>query len=344
MAIRNAVVLVNTGSPASYHTADVRRYLREFLSDPYVIDLPSFLRLPLVYGIIAPLRGPKSAQMYRSIWAPEGSPLLVHTRRLAEKIQKKIGKNAKVTWAMRYGAPSMESVLKGLKEEGVENLFCIPLFPQYALSTYESVSNRFYHLVRVARVAPDFQKTEIMEPYFDQEDYIEALYDLLKPGLKKGGYTLFSFHSLPERHLHKADPARNHCLKTPNCCETHSQAHATCYRAQALKTVELLARRAALSPGRYSVSFQSAMNGKWLGPATEDELVRLAKAGETHVTLMAPGFAADNLETLEELSIRAVQAFTGAGGKELKVIESLNSSPKWVDALSRRIAQQFSIQ
>lgn len=332
---KKGVLLVNTGSPRTPRTADVRRYLREFLGDKHVIDIPTPLRLALVHGIIAPLRGPKSAAMYESIWTPEGSPLLLHTRNLVEKLRAKAGSGFEAAWAMRYGDPSIAAAIDELSRKGVEELLLLPMFPQYALSTWATVVEEF------ERHAARFRKTLIAKPYYADAGYIKALAALLRESHTQGDYLLFSFHSLPLRHLTKADPARERCLKTPGCCSLTPQAPPYCYRAQALATADLLAGELGLTPSRYSLSFQSAMSGKWLGPSTEDELRRLAAAGESCVTLAAPGFTADNLETIEELSMRARPLFLEAGGERLSVAPSLNDSPKWVDGLYRLIQKNF---
>ncbi|HXE43374.1 MAG TPA: ferrochelatase, partial [Candidatus Baltobacteraceae bacterium] len=226
------ILLVNLGSPDSTSVSDVRRYLNEFLMDGRVIDAPWMIRRFIV-GMVLINRPKESAHAYEKIWTPEGSPLVVISRNVQKKLQERV--QPPVELAMRYQNPSIESAIKKLTAQKVDDLLLIPLFPHYAMSSYETA------VVRVQEVARKFapqMKITVQPPYFDLPEYISALVASAKDHLEAGyDHLLFSFHGIPERHLHKSDPTHNHCLKNENCCEGSSQVHATCYRAQCFKTV-----------------------------------------------------------------------------------------------------------
>jgi ferrochelatase len=324
------VLLVNLGSPDSTAVPDVRRYLREFLMDPRVIDAPYLVRFALVNGIIAPFRARKSAEAYRKIWTSEGSPLISISRRLAAQLQEELGVHVAV--AMRYQKPGIAEAIQKLSKAGVARLLVIPLFPHYAMSSYES------GVVKVKSVAAEIApriSLDVMPPYFDHPCYIEALVAAAGAYLKSDEHLLFSFHGIPERHILKADPSGCHCLKVQNCCESPSPAHQTCYRRQCIATVTGFAAAAGLLPGSYSFSFQSRLGkDKWLGPATHDQLVRLARSGVRKLAVICPAFTVDCLETLEEIGIRGKQTFLAQGGAEFNLIPCLNDHPVWVKSLA----------
>jgi len=228
-----AVLLVNLGSPDSPTEPDVRRYLREFLMDGRVLDAPWPIRFCVVHFTILPTRPRESAHAYSTIWTDEGSPLIVTSRHVRELLQERL--SVPVELAMRYQNPSIESAVKSLAAQGVAETFLIPLFPHYAMSSYESAVVRVQEVAR--QVAPGMT-VEVMPPYYDHPDYIRALVASARESLARPhDHVLFSFHGLPERHMRKADPTGSHCLASPNCCETPSVAHKTCYRAQCFKTV-----------------------------------------------------------------------------------------------------------
>jgi ferrochelatase len=333
---KQGVLLVNLGSPDSTAVADVRRYLREFLMDPRVIDAPYPVRFALVNGIIAPFRAKKSAEAYRKIWTREGSPLVSMSTRLAAELQDELGIH--VGLAMRYQKPGIAEVVQQLSIAGVRRLLVIPLFPHYAMSSYESAMVKVAHVV--AEVAP-WISINVVPPYFDHPRYIDALVATARPYLTPPGqvkpdeHLLFSFHGIPERHVLKTDPSGCHCLKVRNCCEQPSKAHETCYRRQCIATVTGFAAAAGLSPGSYSFSFQSRLGkDKWLEPATPDQLVRLAHAGVRNLTVICPAFTVDCLETIEEIGIRGREIFLAEGGAAFSLIPCLNDHPVWVNALA----------
>ncbi len=325
-------LLVNLGSPDSPSTADVRRFLREFLMDPRVLDLPWPVRFFVVHGLILPRRSAASAEAYRSIWLPEGSPLIVHGRRLLSGLRARV--DCPVELAMRYQNPSIHSALRRLAAQGVDDLLLIPLFPHYAMSSYETAVDRVRR-VR-SRVAPQMRLT-VHPPYGNHPEYLTALTASAASHLhREHDHLLFSFHGIPERHLRKSDPTRRHCLSRADCCWVPSEAHATCYRAQCYQTMSAFVARTGTT--RYSISFQSRVgNQPWLTPYTDLELVRLARAGVRRLLVVCPAFVADCLETLEEIGIRGRARFREAGGETLELIPCLNDHPLWITALQKMI-------
>jgi protoporphyrin/coproporphyrin ferrochelatase len=327
---KEGVLLLNLGSPDSPEVSDVRRYLGEFLMDGRVLDAPWPIRFGLVHFGILPKRPKHSAEAYRSIWTDQGSPLIVSSRRIQAALQERL--DIPVEIAMRYQNPSIEHAIEKLATGGVTNLLVIPLFPHYAMSSYESAAERAREVAR--KRAPQM-RLEIVAPYYDQPAYIAALVASASRYLEQNhDYILFSFHGLPERHLRKADKAGCHCMKVENCCEVPSPAHATCYRAQCLKTVRSFARATDLPDGSYSVAFQSRLGREaWMQPYTDVEIERLAKAGVKRLAVICPAFISDCLETLEEIGIRGRETFLQAGGAELTLVPCLNDHPEWITAL-----------
>ena len=323
--MNKAVLLVNLGSPDSTSVGDVRRYLNEFLMDGRVIDTPWLLRRFIV-GMILINRPKESAHAYQSIWTKEGSPLIVTSRKVQAKLQERV--TVPVELAMRYQHPSIESAIRKLVEQKIDKTFLIPLFPHYAMSSYETAVVRVREVAR--QIAPNM-KVVVQPPYGDAPDYIAALADSAANHLEAGfDHLLFSFHGIPERHLHKSDPTGGHCLIAPNCCETASPAHATCYRAQCFKTMAAFVEQAAIPANQCSISFQSRLGrDPWLKPYTDFELMELPRRGLKKLLVICPSFVSDCLETLEEIGIRRRKTFLEAGGKEFAQIPCLNEHPLW---------------
>jgi len=337
---RTGVLLVNLGSPDSTEVGAVRRYLREFLMDPRVLDTPWPIRFCVVHFAILPKRPHESAGAYRRIWWPEGSPLIEISRRVQAELQKRV--RVPVELAMRYQNPSIERAVASLTAAGVDNVLVIPLFPHYAMSSYESAVERVRH---VARQRAPQMKLSFVPPFYDHPDYITALVASTRSYLQNGyDHLLFSFHGLPERHMRKADPTRCHCLAVKDCCSVPSPAHDTCYRAQCFKTVQAFVQQANLPAQKYSVAFQSRLGrDPWLKPYTDHELVRLAQTGVKKLLVICPAFVSDCLETLEEIGMRGHDSFREAGGSELTLIPCLNEHPLWLDALERMIARHLGL-
>jgi ferrochelatase len=333
-----AVLLVNLGSPASPAVPDVRRYLREFLGDERVLDLPAPARWLLLEGVILPTRPKKSAHAYASIWTKAGSPLIAISQQVRQALAATLGPDTPVYLAMRYGAPSIASVVAQLAADGVQELLLLPQYPHYAMASWETVVVRV--MEEIAQQAPRMRVTTV-QPFYADADYIAALHAVAAPHLAQGyDHLLFSYHGLPVRHMRKADSSRAHCLTVADCCQTCSPAHATCYRAQCLATTRALAQRAGLDPARHSVSFQSRLAGEpWLEPFTDLEFERLPKAGVKNLLVICPAFVADCLETLEEIADRGRATFLAAGGTRFLQIPCLNSHPAYIDFLAKRVQQ-----
>jgi protoporphyrin/coproporphyrin ferrochelatase len=331
------ILLVNLGSPDSTSVGDIRKYLREFLMDRRVLDTPWPIRFCVVNFAILPTRPKQSAEAYEKIWTPEGSPLIVTSRHVRAKLQERVA--VPVELAMRYQNPSIENAIRKLCDAKVNELFLIPLFPHYAMSSYESAVECVKKAAR--RIAPQM-RIEVQPPFFDSPDYISALVADAKNHLE-GDYDhlLFSFHGIPERHLKKSDPTGRHCLKIENCCEVESPAHRTCYRAQCFKTVAAFVAKAQIPSGKFSVAFQSRLGrDPWLKPYTDLELAEFPKRGIKKLLVICPAFVSDCLETLEEINIRGRETFLLAGGKEFAQIPCLNEDSLWISALEK-MARRF---
>ncbi len=325
-----AVLLVNLGSPDSPSVTDVRRYLNEFLMDGRVIDTPWLLRR-FVVGMILIKRPAESGHAYEKIWTKDGSPLVVTSKHVRTALQKRL--SVPVELAMRYQNPSIESAVKNLAAKGATDVLLIPLFPHYAMSSYETAVVRVQEVA--TRLAPQMKIT-VQPPYYDHPDFIAALVASTAEFLKKDyDHLLFSYHGIPERHLRKSDPTGCHCLQVENCCEVASKAHATCYRAQCLATTRAFVKLAGVPEGKYSVSFQSRL-GKdpWLKPYTDYELQRLAQEGKKRMMVICPAFVSDCLETIEEIGMRGCEDFMAASGREFTRIPCMNEHPRWIDALA----------
>ena len=333
---KQGVLLINLGSPDSASVPDVRKYLREFLMDPCVLDAPWPVRALIVYGCILPFRPKLSAEAYRKIWTPEGSPLVVTSRKVQRELQRRLGSEVAVELAMRYQSPGIASAIATLHAQGITDVFVIPLFPHYAMSSYGTAVLRAQEIA--AKEAPGM-RLKIAKPYYAEPSYIQALAASASEFLQKGyDHLLFSFHGLPERHLRKADPTRSHCLESDDCCERPSPAHQTCYRAQCFSTVRAFTREAGVPSDKVSVAFQSRLGrDPWLKPYTEAEFTRLAQSGVKKLLVLCPAFTSDCLETLEEVAIRGRHTFLQAGGEEFTLIPCLNDHPQWIRALESMV-------
>ncbi len=334
------VLLINLGSPDSTSVADVRTYLGEFLMDPRVIDSPWPIRWCVVNLAILPTRPAQSAEAYAKIWTPEGSPLVVTSRKVQRAMQERLGPEIPVELAMRYRHPSVESAILRLRDAGVNDVLVLPLFPHYAMSSFETA---VVHARETAsRLAPSLRLRAI-EPYYQDPEYISALVASAVPDLTSDfDHLLFSFHGLPERHLRKSDPTGCHCMATPNCCETPSPAHATCYRAQCLATVRAFVETAKIPQEKFSVAFQSRLGrDPWLKPYTDYEITRLAESGVRNLLVICPAFVSDCLETLEEIALRARDSFLEAEGNSFRLIPCLNEHPRWLEALESLIRKSL---
>jgi len=326
-----AIVLLNLGSPASTSVPDVRRYLRQFLSDERVLDAPAPIRWMVLNLFILPFRPKKSAEAYRRIWTEEGSPLIVTSRRQQELLKAQV--DAPILLGMRYGDPSTDRVVAELKAMQATRVFIIPLYPHYAMSSYETAVVAMTEAM--ARQGLNIPYT-IKEPFYAQPGYLDALLQRTADMRAEAyDYWLFSFHGIPERHLRKGDPSHAHCLTCDNCCEVAHPAHASCYRHQCLETAKAFAAQANLPEGKWGVSFQSRLGrDPWLTPYTDATLEKLGEQGIKRVMVMCPAFITDCLETLEEIALEGAEEFKEAGGEQLTLVPCLNDHPAWIDLLA----------
>jgi protoporphyrin/coproporphyrin ferrochelatase len=321
---RTAVVLVNLGTPDAPTASALRRYLKEFLSDPRVVEIPRAVWWFILNGIILPLRSGKSAAKYASIWTKDGSPLKVYTEKQAILLRGYLGErghDVQVDYAMRYGNPSLSQVLDKLTAAGCDRILVLPAYPQYSGATTASIFDAvFSHYARVRNV-PELR---LIKHYHDQEGYVRALQKAVFAYWDMHGRPdklVMSFHGVPKRTLLLGDP----------------------YHCECQKTARLLAKQLQLSPDQYQVTFQSRFGkAEWLQPYTAPTLVKLAKEGVGRVDVICPGFTSDCLETLEEIAMEARRDFLTAGGKEFHYIPCLNDSPAWIIALAE-IAEQHMI-
>jgi len=300
-----------------------------------VIQLPWLLRRLIVSLFVLPSRPKASAHAYQSIWWDEGSPLVVLSQRLLEAVKTKT--DVPVAMAMRYGSPSIESQLLQLaKQDGVEEILLIPLYPHFADSTIKTTIEEAKSVIAGHKLNV---RLTVLQPFYEEPAYIDALVASTAPWLSADSgfdHLLFSYHGLPEMHLTKAAPTGKHCLKRSDCCQVASPAHATCYRHQVLKTTEKFVEKAGLAPEQYSVAFQSRLGrAKWLEPSTVDTLDKLARGGVKKLLVMCPAFVTDCLETLEEIALQGSELFRQAGGESLTLIPCLNDHEQWVSVISR---------
>jgi ferrochelatase len=329
------ILLVNLGSPDSTNVKDVKKYLGEFLMDERVIDIPYWKRFLIVKGIILKFRPKKSAEAYKKIWWKEGSPLVVISQRFFEKVAKKA--TAPVSLAMRYGSMSIHKGIEELNKQGVDEILLVPLYPHYAMSSYETVVAKAEEL-KIKYF--NSLKIEALPVFYDNKDYIQAMSFNIKNHLQGFDYDhiLFSYHGIPERHIFKSDTTNNHCKIDGSCCEVASEAHKTCYRHQCFETTKAIVSSLNLEEGTYSNSFQSRLlKDPWLKPYTDHEFDRLPKEGKKKLAVVTPAFVSDCLETLEEIAMEGKEQFTEAGGESYKHIPCMNDNEEWVDVMSKWI-------
>lgn len=333
--MKKGVLLVNLGSPDSPEPKDVKKYLGEFLMDERVIDVPLWARTLLVKGIILNTRPKASAKAYKKIWWQDGSPLIVISERLQNKIQKKI--EYPVALAMRYGSMTIKKGLQELVDKGVDEVFLIPLYPQFAMATTETI----LVLAEDVRKAnyPNL-KISSLPAFYNNTEYIQVLSNSIANHLKGKTYEhlLFSYHGVPERHIRKSDITKSHCKIDGSCCSTPSPAHQFCYRHQCKEVTRLVAEKLNLKEGTFSTSFQSRLGfDPWLQPYTDRTIERLGKQGVKNMAIVTPAFVSDCLETLEEIAMEGEEIFHEVGGNSFTTIPCLNDDDQWVALLSKWI-------
>ncbi len=331
--MKEAILLVNLGSPDSYEVKDVRRYLDEFLMDERVVDFAKWFRTFLVKGIILNTRPPKSAEAYKSIWWDEGSPLMVLSKRLQAQVQEH--SEWPVALGMRYGNPSIQSAIQGLLDEhaDLERISLIPLYPHYAMSSYETV------VVKARTVIEEHfphLEMKVQRAFYEDPRYISILSNSIAAGLPEDyDHLLFSYHGVPERQIKGSDVSNSHCLRLDNCCAKDSPAQSFCYRHQTLATTDLVARQLNLEEGKYSTSFQSRLGPiKWLDPFTDKTIAEMAQKGIKKLAVVCPAFVSDCLETIEEIGVEGKEIFLENGGEEFTLIPCLNDQKDWAAYLA----------
>ena len=326
------IILMNLGSPDSTAVPDVKRYLNEFLMDKRVIDYPYLFRLLLIKGIIVPRRAPKSAEAYKSIWWEEGSPLIALTKQLQNAVQHDLQMPVEIS--MRYGNPSQEEAFDNLLKQNpdLKEVILLPLYPHYAMSSYETAVE---HAKAVHKKKRYPFSLNIVAPYYDEPDYINALAESMRPYVSQEfDHLLFSYHGVPERHIRKGDITGKHCLQVEDCCHVGSPAHEFCYRHQVFITSELVAEKLKIPREKWSVTFQSRLGREeWLKPYTAATLEELPKKGVKRLLVACPAFVSDCLETLEEIAVEGKHTFINSGGDSFTMIPCLNVHPLWVGAV-----------
>ena len=327
------VLLMNIGTPDEPTVESVRKYLREFLLDPDVIDIPAPLRHLLVRGIILRTRPQKIAPNYQSIWMEEGSPLRVYTDRMASALQEKLGMPCEV--GMRYGNPSILDGLQNLKDSGVDRVLLAPLFPHYAQATTESSLKHAYKQLSEMEWSPSIVELEHFET---DPSFIEPLTMSIKHHLDEDTHLLFSYHGLPLSHIYRADKSSSHCQKVENCCSVPTDANSNCYAHHCTMTSLAVVEALGLDDESWSQSYQSRLGPvKWLRPSSIEKVDELTERGISKLVIVSPAFLADGLETLEELDIEIRKQFMEKGGKEMKLVSCLNDDPDWIVGMSELV-------
>lgn len=335
------ILLVNLGSPKSPSIADVRSYLKEFLDDPRVIDLPTPLRKFILHAFILPFRPKKSAHAYQSIWTSQGSPLAVHTQSLTKSLKQYFTShtNVQIHHSMRYGQPSIANVVQKMSLCDGDKLIILPLYPQYATSTTGSVLAEVYRILGSTWNIPSIQ-IKTVEPFYQHPQFINAIVSSIRPYIDvktdAKPHLLFSFHGLPHRHLQKSQCAPHTCLhENFSCCESITTNNAMCYRAQCHATAKLVAKTLGLDDTQWTLAFQSRLGrATWIGPYTSELLKNLQTKDIKHLVVACPSFVSDCLETLEEIGLQGRKTFLAHGGNQFDLVPCLNDNNDWTTGLA----------
>src|SRR6218665_140665 len=334
--MKTGVLLINLGTPDSPKTSDVRKYLTQFLNDPRVIDISPVGRFVLVNGIIVPFRASKSAKLYEKIWTPEGSPLLVNSNKVKALLQQSLGDTFVVELGMRYQSPSIECALDKLRAAQVDKIIMIPMYPQYASSSTGSSIEEAMRIIKKWEVTPS---VEVISKFYDNPDFINACVARAQQyNLNDYDYFIFSYHGLPERHIMKgsAHYCGNSC-KLDTCCSVITKKNQYCYRANCFETTRQLVKRLNIPEGKYETTFQSRLNDKWIKPYSDKIIEEKAKEGKKKMLVFSPAFVADCLETIYGIGTEYQEIFPHQGGEKIQLVESLNDSPVWVEALKKMV-------
>ncbi len=323
---KTGILLVNIGSPKSYEVPEVKKYLLRFLMDKDVLSIPFVFRWPLVNLLIVPKRAPFSAQNYKKVWMPGGSPLIVYSEAFRQRLQEKLDEPFVVKTGMSFSNPDIEESLLAFAKENVERILYIPLFPQYAEATTGAVTKAMKAYVLKHQIKIPIQ---VMTPFYKENSFVKNVSRIALNSTqgKNIEHYLFSYHGLPESQIRR----RPACRINSDCCKKALSCEENCYRAQCFRTTEIIAKDMGLSAEQWSLSFQSRLGrAKWIGPSTEETLQHLGSAGVKRLAVLCPSFVADCIETLEEIRIAGRERFIQAGGEDLYLVPCVNDDTQWV--------------
>ena len=328
------VLLINLGSPKELSKKSVRQYLRVFLSDDNVVDLPKFFQQFILRLFILPFRPKNTLEAYEKIWTKEGSPLIISTESIANKLTEKTGWN--VEYAMRYEEPSIEKALHKFKENEINKIYVISLYPHNAMAT--TVTTELETRNVAMNISNDFELI-FTKPFFDNEEYINAMVNSIRPYVENKSYDkiIFSYHGIPKRQAKKTDETGEHCFSTSNCCEVENDGSKDCYRSHTRIASDLTAKKLGLEDDQWEIAYQSRIGPGWLTPFTDKRLAKLPEEGIDNIAILCPSFISDCLETLEEIDIRGRETFLKAGGKKMTYIPCLNDSEDTINLLENLV-------
>ena len=328
------VLLINLGSPKELSKKSVRQYLRVFLSDDNVVDLPKFFQQFILRLFILPFRPKNTLEAYEKIWTKEGSPLIISTESIANKLTEKTGWN--VEYAMRYEEPSIEKALHKFKKNEINKIYVISLYPHNAMAT--TVTTELETRNVAMNVSNDFELI-FTKPFFDNEEYINAMVNSIRPYVENKSYDkiIFSYHGIPKRQAKKTDETGEHCFSTSNCCEIENDGSKDCYRSHTRIASDLTAKKLGLKDDQWEIAYQSRIGPGWLTPFTDKRLAKLPEEGKDNIDILCPSFISDCLETLEEIDIRGRETFLKAGGKNMTYIPCLNDSEDTINLLENLV-------
>ncbi len=330
----DGVLLINLGSPKELSKKSVRQYLRVFLSDDNVVDLPKFFQQFILRLFILPFRPKNTLEAYEKIWTKEGSPLIISTESIANKLTEKTGWN--VEYAMRYEEPSIEKALHKFKKNEINKIYVISLYPHNAMAT--TVTTELETRNVAMNVSNDFELI-FTKPFFDNEEYINAMVNSIRPYVENKSYDkiIFSYHGIPKRQAKKTDETGEHCFSTSNCCEIENDGSKDCYRSHTRIASDLTAKKLGLKDDQWEIAYQSRIGPGWLTPFTDKRLAKLPEEGKDNIAILCPSFISDCLETLEEIDIRGRETFLKAGGKNMTYIPCLNDSEDTINLLENLV-------
>ena len=328
------VLLINLGSPKELSKKSVRQYLRVFLSDDNVVDLPKFLQQFILRLFILPFRPKNTLEAYEKIWTIKGSPLIISTESIANKLTEKTGWN--IEYAMRYEEPSIEKALHKFKKNEINKIYVISLYPHNAMAT--TVTTELETRNVAMNVSNDFELI-FTKPFFDNEEYINAMVNSIRPYVENKSYDkiIFSYHGIPKRQAKKTDETGEHCFSTSNCCEIENDGSKDCYRSHTRIASDLTAKKLGLKDDQWEIAYQSRIGPGWLTPFTDKRLAKLPEEGKDNIAILCPSFISDCLETLEEIDIRGRETFLKAGGKNMTYIPCLNDSEDTINLLENLV-------